>query len=200
MSASVGTEQDFDVTQKIQHESYNTPKRWGNDVALLQLSRPAELGNGVGLVCLSNEKFQLPFDQPNKTCWISGWGTLYYYGPQPTELMQVNLPMISWQRCNALYYPGKVDSSMLCVGRSQGGVGACHGDSGGPLVCEFNNQWYLEGVTSWGGLPCAATGKPTVYANVRNLKSWIISKMTSAPLPSPVSTPSPTSSSASKCV
>ena len=56
----------------------------------------------------------------------------------------------------------------------------CHGDSGGPLVCEFNGKWYLEGVTNWVGLTCGAGNKPTVYADVRNLKSWIIGKMTGA--------------------
>ena len=181
LSASIGTEQDFDVIQIIQHERYYTPNRWSNDVALLKLSRPASLGKGVGLVCLSDSNNQLPFDT-NETCWITGWGTLYYNGPQPSELMQVDLPLVSQQRC-LTSYPGLLDSSMICVGRRQGGVGACNGDSGGPLVCEFHGKWYLEGVASWTGLPCGAPLKPTVYANVRYLKSWIISKINSIPLP-----------------
>jgi len=183
LSASIGTEQDFDVKRIIQHERYYTPNRWSNDVALLMLSRPAQLGRGVGLVCLSDSKYQLPFDDARKKCWITGWGTLYYGGPQPSELMQVDIPLVSKQRCMT-YYPGSIDDSMVCVGRDQGGIGACHGDSGGPLVCEFNGKWYLEGVTSWGGLPCAARSKPTVYANVRHLKSWVISKIAQVPLPS----------------
>ena len=81
-------------------------------------------------------------------------------------------------------YPFYYDTStMICAGRSQGGKGVCHGDSGGPFVCEFNGKWYLEGVTTWVGLPCGAGNKPTVYADVRNLKSWIIGKMTGAPVP-----------------
>ena len=182
LSASIGTEQDFDVIRIIEHERYYSPNRWSNDVALLMLSRPAQLGRGVGLVCLSDSKYQLPFDDASKKCWITGWGTLYYLGPQPSELMQVDLPLVSKPRCMNLY-PNSIDDSMICVGSDQGGVGACHGDSGGPLVCEFNDKWYLEGVTSWGGLPCAARSKPTVYADVRHLKPWIASKISQVPSP-----------------
>ncbi|XP_073248869.1 uncharacterized protein [Porites lutea] len=185
--SSVGTEQDFNVINIILHENYNSPNQYSNDIALLRLSRPAVLGKGVGLVCLSDPNFQLPFDNSNKPCWITGWGRLYYLGPQPNALMQVDLPLVSKQRCLS-YYPGSIDDSMICIGKAQGGQGACHGDSGGPLVCEFNGKWYLEGATSWGGLPCAAPLKPTVYANIRNLKSWIINKMngfvTASPPPS----------------
>ena len=177
---TVGTEQDLDVAQIIQHGDYHNPKRWSNDIALLRLSKTAKIGRGVGLVCLSDNIFQLPFDDLNKTCWTTGWGTLSYGGINPNVLMQVDIPLVSKQRCNAAY-PGKIDDSMICVGKDQGGVGGCHGDSGGPLVCEFNRTWYLEGATSWGGLPCAAPSKYTVYANIRHLKSWIMSNIYQTP-------------------
>ena len=177
----VGTEQYFDVVQIIQHENYNCPKPLSNDVALLELSRPAVLGNGVGLVCLSDDQFQRPFN--DKSCWTSGWGTLKWRGSTPKELMQVDLPLISPQNCSFLY-PFYYDATtMICAGWSQGGKGVCNGDSGGPLVCEFNGKWYLEGVTSWSDNPCASANKPDVYADVRHLKPWIIAKMTGVPVP-----------------
>ena len=179
---NVSTEQNFDVVKVIEHESYDSPYSWSNDIALLQLSKPAKLGKGVGLVCLPDMSFQLPFDSPNKKCWITGWGKLSYYGMSPNELMQVDIPLVSKQRCLASY-PGKIDDSMICVGQDEGGIGGCHGDSGGPLVCEFSGKWYLEGATSWGGIPCADPLKYTVYANIRHLKSWITSKMSSFPVP-----------------
>ena len=173
----VGTEQYFDIAQIIQHENYNSPKQWSNDVALLKLSRPAVLRNGVGLVCLSDDQFQRPFN--NKNCWTSGWGTLVWRGSQPKELMQVDLPLVTPPNCSLLYPFNYDPSTMICAGTRQGGTGACNGDSGGPLVCEFNGKWYLEGVTSWGGVPCASPSKPTVYADVRKLKSWIAARITS---------------------
>ena len=184
LSSAIGTEQDFDVIRIIQHENYHYPNTYSNDIALLRLSRPAVLGKGVGLVCLSDPNLQLPFDNSAKPCWITGWGTIYYAGPHPNVLMQVDLPLVSKQRC-LNYYPGKIDDSMICIGKVEGGQGACHGDSGGPLVCEFGGKWYLEGAASWTGLPCASPSKPTVYANVRNLKSWIINKMNGFVTPSP---------------
>ena len=182
----VGTEQYFDVVQIIQHDNYSSPKRWSNDVALLKLSRPAELRNGVGLVCLSDDQFQRPFNVTSKRCWTTGWGSLSYLGVKPTELMQVDVPLVSPQRCSHLYSNYDANT-MICAGRSQGGIGACLGDSGGPLVCEFNSKWYLEGATSWVGLPCAAASKPSVYADVRKLKSWIVKTMNDPVVPIPTS-------------
>ena len=174
----VGTEQYFDVVQIIPHENYKMPKRWSNDVALLKLSRPAVLRNGVGLVCLSDDQFQRPFN--GRSCWTTGWGRLSWPGPVAKELMQVDLPLVSPQNCLSSYPNGYDPNTMICAGRGQGGTGACRGDSGGPLVCEFKGKWYLEGVTSWGPIPCALPNKPTVYADVRKLKSWILERITGA--------------------
>ena len=162
--------------QIIQHEEYNTPQQLSNDLALLKLSRPAVLRNGVGLVCLSDDQFQLPFN--SRSCWTTGWGTLFSRGPQPEKLMQVDLPLVSPQDCSSLYSFYYDASTMICAGWSRGGKGACQGDSGGPLVCEFNGKWYLEGVLSWAFPPCGAVNNPEVYAYVRRLKPWIIGKLT----------------------
>jgi len=169
--------------QIVEHENYNSPKRWSNDIALLKLSRSALLQNGVGLVCLSDDQFQLPFTETSKKCWTTGWGTLSYGGFKPIVLRQVDLPLVSPQRCSHLYLTRYDANTMICAGRVWGGVGTCHGDSGGPLVCEFNGKWYLEGVTSWIGLPCGTVNKPAVFAYVRKFKSWIIRKMNNALVP-----------------
>ena len=181
-NGSVGTEQDIEIAKIIVHENYKFPLRFSNDIALIHLKSPADLGVGVGLVCLPDAGHHLPFDNVNKKCWITGWGRLYYGGPSPNTLMQASLPLVSKQRC-ALANPGYIDDSMLCAGFDEGGVGTCQGDSGGPLVCEFNGTWYLEGVTSW-GFGCAEPNKYKVYANVRNFKSWLSSNMYSVVAPS----------------
>ena len=170
-NGSVGTEQDIRVAKIIIHENYDTPLKYSNDIALINLVSPANIGKGVGLVCLPDSSNNLTFDNITKRCWIIGWGTLSSEGSSPNTLMQASVPLVSKQRCRVVY-PGKIDDSMLCAGLDEGGVDACHGDSGGPLVCEFNGKWYLEGVTSWGE-ECALGNKYGVYANVRNLKSWL---------------------------
>ena len=181
-SGSVGTEQNINVAEIIRHENYDNPLSHSNDIALLHLAIPAELGVGVGLVCLPDTGHQLPFDDLNKRCWITGWGHLSFWGSSPNTLMQASLPLVSKQRCENAY-PGKIDDSMLCAGLDEGGVDTCQGDSGGPLVCEFSGRWYLEGVTSW-GYGCAAPDHYGVYANVRDLRSWLSTNMYTVVAPS----------------
>ena len=184
-SGSVGTEQEIGVAKIIPHENYNRPLTYSNDIALLQLVKPAILGVGVGLVCLPDISHPLPFDNLSKKCWITGWGTLSSGGSFPNSLMEARVPLVSKGRCD-IAYPGKIDKTMLCAGLDEGGVDTCQGDSGGPLVCDFNGTWYLEGVTSW-GYRCAYARKYGVYGNVRNLKAWVSEKIYQVAPPSPPS-------------
>ena len=189
VSGSVGTEQTINVAQIILHEKYHKPVRYAHDIAMLKLAKPALLGKGIGVVCVSNPSNVLPIDNKDKRCWITGWGTLSSGGSQPNILQQASVPLVSKSRC-LVAYPGKIDDSMLCAGLDKGGVDSCQGDSGGPLVCEYNNKWHLEGVTSW-GYGCAAAKKYGVYAKVGYLRSWILSKVGSSPLTPRPPTPSP---------
>ena len=171
---NVGTEQDIDVVQIISHENYKTPLDDSNDIALLKLARPVNLTEEVGLACLPNSSYSIV----NKTCWITGWGTLASGGDPPDELMQASVPLVSRQRCEVAL-PDGIDDTMLCAGPDGGGVDACQGDSGGPLVCDFNGKWYLEGVTSFGD-GCGEAGKFGVYAKVRVFMPWINARMNSS--------------------
>jgi len=170
------TAQDFSVQRVIMHESYKRPYGLSNDIALLKLSKPAQINNYVGLACLPGDSTpSLPIDNMSKKCWITGWGTLSSGGSSPRVLMQASVPLVSKTRC-LRGYPRQIHDSMLCAGYDQGGVDSCQGDSGGPLVCEFGGKWYLEGATSWGH-GCAARGKYGVYANIRYLRSWVRGKI-----------------------
>ena len=157
------------------HENYNSPNSYSFDIALIKLVSPADIGVGVGLVCLPDTSHQLPLDNKNKTCWITGWGTTYSGGPSAYSLMQAEVPLVSQSRCETAY-PDQIDDSMLCAGLDVGGVDSCQGDSGGPLVCEFNGTWYLEGATSW-GYGCAIAGRYGVYSKIRKFKSWLSTNM-----------------------
>ena len=98
-SGSVGTEQEIGVIQIISHENYRDPLSKSNDIALIKLLKPANLGVGIGLVCLPDMRHALPFDNLNKKCWITGWGTLSSGGSQPNTLMEAEIPLVSKQRC-----------------------------------------------------------------------------------------------------
>ena len=69
---------------------------------------------------------------------------------------------------------------MLCTGHQNGTIGPCDGDSGGPLVCMTTSKttgaeiWYAWGTISWGE-GCAVKGIYSVFANIKELRSWIVS-------------------------
>ncbi len=171
---SVGTEQDIGVAKIILHKTSTSPWSYGNDIALINLVNPADLGVGVGLVCLPYTGHQLSFDNVNKKCWITGWKTFKAFecDTSAVSLMQASVTLVSKQRC-ANAYPGKMDDSILCAGLGEGGVDICPFDSGGPLVCEFNGTWYLEGITNRYSKP----GKYGVFFKVRKFTDWLSSKM-----------------------
>jgi len=63
-----GTEQEIKAIKVISHPSYNSP-RLNNDIALIQLAKPATLNNRVGLVCLPDQDYVLP---AGSNCYITG--------------------------------------------------------------------------------------------------------------------------------
>ena len=115
----VGTEQDISVAKIIRHVRFNR-FTYSNDIALINLVSSPDLGVGVGLVCMPDTSHRLPFDNVNKTCWITGWGTVYDLRSTQNTLMKASVSLVSKQRCTRAY-PGKIDDSMLCAGRDDGG-------------------------------------------------------------------------------
>lgn len=168
----VGSEQDLKVSKIIMHTSYQKPKQYSHDIALLKLEKPAKLDKYTNLVCLPESIPEVP---AGTKCWITGWGALKSGGSQPQTLQQASVPIVHQDTCKASY-PNEIDSTMICAGLKQGGIDACQGDSGGPMVCETGGRFYLHGATSW-GYGCAAPDKYGVYARVKYLHSWIKTQM-----------------------
>jgi len=171
-TTTVGTEQDFTVNKIIIHSSYQSPKTYSNDIALLKLDKPAVYDKYIHPVCLPQLNNHVAV---GKSCWITGWGTLSSGGSQPENLQQAEVPIVHKDICTASY-PNQIDDSMICAGLKAGGVDACQGDSGGPMVCEDNGAFYLHGATSW-GYGCAYPDKYGVYARVAHLRQWIDDQM-----------------------
>ncbi|XP_037806929.1 trypsin eta-like [Lucilia sericata] len=156
------------VSKIIMHEKYNS-SRFDNDVALMILSTPLPL-NGVTIAPIP-----LATEAPKHgaKAFITGWGAIKAGGKSSDKLLEVQVPVISNERCDALYAayygPGRISDSMVCAGLDGvGGKDACQGDSGGPFV--VNHQ--LAGVVSW-GRGCALPDYPGVYSNVAYLRNWI---------------------------
>merc|ERR1712193_510062 len=94
---------------------------------------------------------------------VAGWGDIDNYQSEPEVLQQVQVPYISRNRCNRLFYAGMVDKGTYCAGYTLGGRDSCTGDSGGPLMQQRKGVWFLVGVVSWGTKECAGKGQPGVY-------------------------------------
>lgn len=106
----------------------------------------------------------------------SGWGTLKEDGKPSCILQEVEVPVISNDRCvsETNYTSKMITPNMLCAGYpGKGERDSCQGDSGGPLVIERpDKRLSLIGVVSWGN-GCARKDFPGVYTRVTRFMTWI---------------------------
>ncbi|KAM6117873.1 chymotrypsin-like protease CTRL-1 [Pterocles gutturalis] len=143
------------------------PFNINNDIALLRLSSPAQLGPRVSPVCLAPASLALP---NGLQCVTTGWGRSNPNSPEfPVQLQQVTLPFVSATQCKQ-YWGNMITSSMVCAGAA--GAAACQCDSGGPLVYQNRDVWTLIGVVSWGSGHCNVH-MPDVYASISQFRNWI---------------------------
>ncbi|XP_038383984.1 kallikrein-1-like isoform X6 [Canis lupus familiaris] len=137
---------------------------YSHDIMLLRLAEPAQITDAVRVLDLPTQEPQV-----GSTCCASGWGSIE---PDklslPDTLHCANISVIPAASCNK-DYPGRLVASMLCAGAEGGGTESCEGDSGGPLVC----RGVLQGIVSWGDVPCDTTTKPGVYTKVCSYLEWI---------------------------
>ncbi|KAM5296039.1 kallikrein-15 isoform 2-T2 [Glossophaga mutica] len=168
-----GAEQLRAVSRLVPHPRYEARSHL-HDLMLVRLRRPARLSRQVRPVSLPKR-----CPQPGESCVVSGWGLVSDFEPGPAGSQEspVNLPdtlhcanisIISAESCNK-DYPGHLRNTMVCAGVRGGGTNSCEGDSGGPLVC----GGVLQGIVSWGDVPCDSTAKPGVYTKVCSYLQWI---------------------------
>ncbi|XP_050544964.1 serine protease nudel-like [Daktulosphaira vitifoliae] len=166
------------VTHIIVHEAYSKTTM-KNDLALLKLDRGLEFNRWVRPVCLPDRKLTwIPF--PGTFCTAVGWGALVEHGPDPDNMREVEVPILS--ECN---HKEDREGQEICAGYLAGGHDTCQGDSGGPLLCkEPNNlnKWYVGGIVSHGE-GCARPMEPGVYTRVALFMEWIFEATDEANLP-----------------
>ncbi|KAM8796374.1 chymotrypsin-like elastase family member 3B [Eudromia elegans] len=181
LAAPAGSEQRIPV----HHGDIFVHPKWssfcvacGNDLALLKLSRRAELRGAVQSARLPPAGDVLPDGYP---CYLSGWGRLSTGGPLPDALQQALLPVVCHERCTQRDWWGAlaIRSSMICAGGGE--QAGCNGDSGGPLNCPAaDGAWEVHGVASFvSSLGCNAPRKPTVFTRVSAFTEWIEEVMSS---------------------
>ena len=173
--------QKRDAIQIIVHPNYNSNTS-SNDIALIKLNQPVTIGgtgaSKTGLIPLVPSGVG---DLVGINSWVTGWGATELQPNYPTELHEVQVPIIANTLCNDVnHYNGQITSSMMCAGFEAGQKDSCQGDSGGPLVVDTGSGWQLAGVVSWGD-GCAEPGFYGVYTRVSVFTSWVNSYIQSAP-------------------
>ncbi len=190
------------VQRVITHESW-VAETLENDIALLELAE-APRSEPISFANARNAALETS----GRPATVTGWGITHPVVKQqdqngnpiivdlvtgqqitgqqaqqyiPSDLMQVEVPLRSWQECRANHAanPTKaiIDQRVICAGFPEGGKGACYGDSGGPLVArDAQNRWVQIGLVSWARI-CAGPNDWSVYTRVAAFEPWLRAKM-----------------------
>ncbi|XP_031632942.1 phenoloxidase-activating factor 2-like isoform X2 [Contarinia nasturtii] len=152
-----------------------------NDIALLFLTQPFELGPHINSICLPNP--DLVFDQ--RSCFATGWGKDSFDDEANFQhiLKRIELPIVARELCvqrlreTRLGLNFELHPSFICAGKP--GHDTCTGDGGSPLICQIRNapgRYAQAGIVSW-GIKCGDPRVPGVYVNVSMFWDWVHDEM-----------------------
>lgn len=174
--------QRFRVSEVYPNPGYS-PSRFGNDVALLKLSRDSDAPS-IPIVAPGEDSLVAA----GRAARVAGWGcaAIPVSGPGgdptcppggfPDQLRQATVTIQPNLSCSSAYGPAFNGDEMICAG--VGSPNACFGDSGGPLtVIGPAGTPVLVGDVSFGDEHCAGVSDRGVYGRLSNYRSWIASVM-----------------------
>lgn len=170
-NSTEASRQVFQFKRVVKHPEF-IPSTFDNDVALIELDRPALLTRWVQMI----STVQSPKDDalwwPGTQSIVTGWGFTSETGGSPLVLQEVSLPIVEQSNCVAIF-GSNLTENMFCAGDIGGGKDACRGDSGGPLIVPTQSGMFkLAGVVSWGN-GCARPNRFGVYTRIATYDAWI---------------------------
>ncbi|MCS6938656.1 MAG: trypsin-like serine protease [Roseiflexus sp.] len=159
------------VEEVIVHPLYISGYALVNDVALLRLAAPVNVGATLRIATPADAaRFA-----PGVDAQIAGWGNLLPQTgvQQPDIAHKAVVKIVDNATCNARY-DRALGIEHLCAGiMPNGGVDTCQGDSGGPLMVPDGSGGLLHaGIVSF-GQGCAWPNFPGVYARTATYADWI---------------------------
>lgn len=180
--SEITTAQRIRVSEVYPNPGY-TPARFGNDVALLKLSRDST-APPMPIVAPGEDSLVAA----GRAARVAGWGcaAIPVSGPGgdptcppggfPDQLQQATVAIQPNLSCSAAFGPAFNGDEMICAGF--GSPNACFGDSGGPLtIIGGAGTPVLVGDVSFGDQHCAGISDRGVYGRLSTYRSWIASVM-----------------------
>ncbi|GIY49572.1 serine proteinase stubble [Caerostris darwini] len=164
--------------KKVVHPRYNF-FTYENDLALVQLEEAIDSDKypHISPICLP------PFEENlvGKNATVTGWGRLSEGGVLPSILQEVQVPIISNEKCKNMFLAAGrheyIPDIFMCAGFEEGGRDSCQGDSGGPLQIQADEgYWFLAGIISW-GIGCAEPNMPGVCTRISKFKDWVVQQI-----------------------
>nr|XP_012225380.1 PREDICTED: chymotrypsin-1-like [Linepithema humile] len=153
----------YEIANVTINEDYNNI-RLVNDIALLHIKTPIRYTTKVQPIKLATQINDTVLE--NKTCTLSGWGSIKLGGGTSNNLQEINLTIYSQTKCKATY--SELTENHICT-LTKRGEGTCYFDYGAPLV--YNKTQVGIVTLNWGRL--CGIGYPDVYTRVANFLSWI---------------------------
>ncbi len=179
----------FKVERVFQHESYQSPRPFENDIALLYVPNLY----GIEIVQLASEGYMSQMFL-NTEVQLVGWGHYNRSNASPADLLFGRFYFLPAADCQAYYFNDAfswggtqvdfrwITEKNVCAGvNSFFGQQPCHGDSGGPLMRPDGSRYVQVGITSFGEpnkpsiglLGCGLNGEPAVFTRVASFIPWI---------------------------
>ncbi|XP_030020474.2 serine proteinase stubble isoform X2 [Manduca sexta] len=166
------------VARKAVHPKYNF-YTYEYDLALVKLETPLQFAPHISPICLPASDDLLV----GENATVTGWGRLSEGGVLPSVLQEVQVPIVSNERCKSMFLrAGRqefIPDIFLCAGHERGGHDSCQGDSGGPLQVKGKDQrYFLAGIISW-GIGCGEANLPGVCTRISKFVPWILQTVNS---------------------
>ena len=150
------------------HSGYTFKVASVEDVALIKLKKPVQLGSKWKPVCLPNFS-------THTNLFVYGWGRQNEGTTQvkATVMHEIEIDEVANSTCTNQYWGSSfIPEQHICAG-TKGGT--CQGDSGGPVSTRHGGRVYQVGVVSFGQEGCGIQGqiKPDVSQRVTHHLPWI---------------------------
>ncbi|XP_015364540.1 PREDICTED: plasma kallikrein-like [Diuraphis noxia] len=171
LTAANETEHQARKVSRVLFHSHFHPFLLANDIALLQLDRPATATDTVRPVCMPSTDGESYVGQKGT---VVGWGiTAFPTGDPSPTLQKLSVEVLSNFQCSRVI-DDHVGLGMLCAA-APSLQGTCFGDSGGPLTVERDSgRNVLIGLVSYGVTGCAIKPAfPDLYTRISEYTKWI---------------------------